>query len=205
MTKLEPDKDDPNSYCRACELTYATRGKYVNHLFGVHKIRIKKPVVYSQLTPDEHDLNNFCNVCEKTYAQNSTFRIHIREVHDLKTTPLAHNRVGIINLNLLPDQSDPNFYCRSCEKSFSAKCSFYNHIRVVHEMKIILPSSLKLDTQLLPNIDDPNFYCCACGRSYHNRNNYGNHLRKVHKLRSNAKRVFGVYSRPSSTIKTEDN
>ncbi|KAI7893200.1 uncharacterized protein EV154DRAFT_502825 [Mucor mucedo] len=196
MTDLEPDKDDPLNFCRACELMYETRGKYVNHLFGMHKIRVKEPAVNPHLTPNEHDPNNYCNVCDRTYATKNTFRIHIREAHNVKTTPLSCNRIGIVNPDLVPDQFDPNFYCRSCEKKYADKTVFYNHIRTVHEMKIVPPLSTKPKTEPPPNPNDPNFYCCTCDRSYHNRNNFGNHMRKVHKLKSTAKRVFGVYCKP---------
>jgi hypothetical protein len=62
--------------------------------------------------------------------------------------------------DVLPDINNPNFHCRSCNKSYTEKSIYYSHIKVAHKMTTV--ASEEQYSSILNNHtqnDSPYHYC----------------------------------------------
>ncbi|KAF1802199.1 hypothetical protein FB192DRAFT_1104704 [Mucor lusitanicus] len=129
QTKVKPDIDDPNNYCRACQKGFSSRGIYRVHLRKVHQMMmplLRVKVDHKQL-PDPYNRDYYCSVCKKNYAPTWSYRQHCKQVHFMKL-----NHSSIINPNAEINVNDPDLYCSQCERSFSGKPKFKQHLARIH-------------------------------------------------------------------------
>lgn len=126
-----PDVDDPNFYCKSCQLTYKNRTKFRKHIRKIHKMELAH--ITRQLIHDptaamadlEHPENTSCTICMIKYTDKYLYRRHMKRVHQMD----LNNKV---DPNIQPDPEDPNFYCKPCQRHYSTRKYFRHHIRLFH-------------------------------------------------------------------------
>lgn len=155
-----PDWDDPNCYCKSCERTYDSRRKYSTHCKRVHKLKPTPIVIRKGI---------LCNVCHYTYQSKGSYSVHCLNMHNIK-----HEKL-FANPEATPDMQDPNNYCSKCDKRFSNRRSFKNHLICVHKLFSLLPKN-----NVEPDIHDPNFYCQTCNTTLPSKRAYQVHLATIH-------------------------
>lgn len=55
------------------------------------------------------------------------------------------------NLLIMPDEDDPNFYCRSCTRTYSSARNYRVHLRKIHRMTIKLSQRLQQQNDISRN------------------------------------------------------
>ncbi|KAI9474153.1 MAG: hypothetical protein EXX96DRAFT_329111 [Benjaminiella poitrasii] len=200
---IEPDPDDPNNYCRSCDHTYVDHRGYITHLRKIHNIivEIEKPappenpncpIKYPELEPDPKDPNYYCRTCDHTYSNKYNFRNHLSRIHNIlikleKATPLESPNCPIKYPELEPDPKDPNYYCRTCDHTYSSKSCFKIHLFKFHGVPIE-PAKLNgcsnciVHPELEPDPNDPNLFCRSCEHTYSRLRNFKDHLFKIHNI-----------------------
>jgi hypothetical protein len=85
---IEPDPNDPNFYCKACDFKYLSNGRYRYHLRRTHKIALPSLLskTNSSIQPDPNDPNFYCKSCDCKYKNNRRYREHLRRTHKMKFT-----------------------------------------------------------------------------------------------------------------------
>lgn len=89
--------------------------------------------------------------------------------------------------NIECDLKDPNFYCRSCQKHYSDRSNYRQHIRTLHTSKnferredikseIIDTTTTQSDTG-----DNKDKMCTICGKRYASKWSHQYHINKYHK------------------------
>ncbi|KAI7907835.1 uncharacterized protein BX663DRAFT_492149 [Cokeromyces recurvatus] len=204
--ELEPDPKDPNFYCRSCDHTYSSFRSFRTHLAQFHKNiiveppstneKLKRPIRYSNLQPDPKDPNLYCRSCDHTYSSNRSFRDHLKNFHNIiiELPPPPQNMNNPIRYpDLKPNPKDPNFYCCSCDHTYSSSYSFKKHLAKFHNIELedqAKSSALNSDTE--PDPKGPNKYCRICNRKYASVYGYTVHLEKVHNIRMKPVRKMRV-------------
>lgn len=82
---LQPDIDDANFFCRACEKPLVDSPSYLAHLKRIHHMLLqpfKKPKDKG-VKPDIFNPNNHCNVCKKGFNNKTGFKRHLFLVHKI--------------------------------------------------------------------------------------------------------------------------
>lgn len=75
--EILPDKDDPNSYCRSCDKSFAQRQLYMQHLQRIYKLQIIKARPNKLTMKPNIDYPNFCcQVCKTIYSSRKPYRRH---------------------------------------------------------------------------------------------------------------------------------
>ncbi|KAF1805908.1 hypothetical protein FB192DRAFT_1434246 [Mucor lusitanicus] len=104
-----------------------------------------------------------CDICKLRLPNLKSVLEHRKSNHLSRP---RKNRI-VKNLDKEPDLYDPDFYCKSCEKGYSKKSAYRQHLRIVHYMVLQqLPARAIQNTDIAPNPKDPNFYCRACDFTY---------------------------------------
>ncbi|EPB89692.1 hypothetical protein HMPREF1544_03492 [Mucor circinelloides 1006PhL] len=85
-TNLEPDVDDPNNNCCACEKKFKSRCKYRKHLRLKHLMVLPRLRNNASLEsqPNPKDPQYFCSICKKSYKTLALYRIHCNNAHFLQ-------------------------------------------------------------------------------------------------------------------------
>ncbi|KAL9543199.1 hypothetical protein MBANPS3_008230 [Mucor bainieri] len=167
----DPDPDDPNLYCRACDHTYARKSSYNRHCQYLHGMKHVK-VANQHSTMPSSLMDTYCQVCDRRFARPNSYRRHLFTIHkvDWRLTQQTQS-------NILPNANDPNFYCCSCSKKMANKESFKHHLMQVHS---IFQSAPRKKSRLNPDVNNPNNHCRVCQRTYPSKGRYRLHLRMVH-------------------------
>lgn len=93
----------------------------------------------------------------------------------------------VSNSNIQPDPLDPNNFCRTCQRRYTTRVTFRNHLRFIHptlKLEIKLSKSSLTTNLLKMEIDNGNLKnkkCSICERDYALRRNYLNHMKRYHK------------------------
>lgn len=126
----------------------------------------------------------YCGICDKT-LQSSTLRRHLRHVHDMAVTvvPKVVPR-KLAKPSVVPDVDDPNYFCKTCERTYTNRFNHRDHLQFFHQMKLTpLKRRIKIvHPDIQPDEDDPNFYCKACEAKFSTRLRYRYHLTRLHKM-----------------------
>ncbi|KAL9545556.1 hypothetical protein MBANPS3_007091 [Mucor bainieri] len=148
-----------------------------------------KQQIESKSVPDLRDGAYYyysCRSCNQTRATLRSLLDHRKEAHSInirKNCPIKH-------LTLEPDIDDVNHYCRTCEKHFSARQYYKQHLTSTHHM-IITPSSKQPEQMHARQQDDKlinalssiskfNHYCKPCQRFYCFQSSYDMHVLVAH-------------------------
>ncbi|GAA5801937.1 hypothetical protein HPULCUR_007395 [Helicostylum pulchrum] len=179
---VQPDVNNTDNFCTACEYTFSKRDKLRNHLVKVHMIpetqlppltQRKKETTYVTLSTTE-ELNNVsvrCLKCNGAYKTAALYNEHLETEHTEAVTLPAY-----------VDLHDPMSRCTACNRAYSSMHSYRSHLETVHCIKVISLKSIRKDTPVEPDINDPGNRCCVCRRTFASRLNYYKHLKCIHKI-----------------------
>ncbi|KAI8647587.1 hypothetical protein BD408DRAFT_439042 [Parasitella parasitica] len=126
-----------------------------------------------------------CRVCDRKMTDHMQYFDHLESAHKLK-----YRLTKSSNFELEPLLEDPNFYCRTCEKSYSSQGNYRMHLQWVHHM-MIKSCKVSLEQALSSNMHAPEFYCGACDLACETKDSYYRHLNTTHRISS-----FGPRANP---------
>jgi hypothetical protein len=133
-----PDHNDPNFYCRSCQVHYKRFQHFRRHIQSIHKIKLeplrKKRIIFDpSITPNNtrDPGNTSCTICRIDYRSIMTYNHHMKTVHK-NGNKKAVKGISRVNPNVKPDADDPNSYCRSCQYKFTRKGNYHFHIQQAH-------------------------------------------------------------------------
>ncbi|KAG2206361.1 hypothetical protein INT46_002669 [Mucor plumbeus] len=184
--EIEPDINDPNNYCRACDKTFTKRWGFKCHLQSAHSIKIpskSRTNVDSGFTvPNIDDPNHYCRVCIYKFQCRTYYRHHLRLKHKLT--------IRLMRAYPDPDAAGFQLNCRVCKSPFNSIDVYRKHCVQYHGMSLEASASI-IDAH------DPNFNCAMCDIRYETKSDFAEHLRKVHKERRRDRQKF---PNPDATI-----
>lgn len=135
----QPDPNDPNFFCRSCQIKHSTRDNFIWHIQQAHpnikfeKIKLINPIMIEMDAGNPN--NKWCTICEIEYASRLSYQNHVNRTHKVgKREPAA--RKGIlksrIDPTVTPIWDDSNNYCRSCMTTFARRANYRSHIKNFH-------------------------------------------------------------------------
>lgn len=86
----------------------------------------------------------------------------------------------------LPDEFNPNNYCKPCDRHFPKRCKFRYHMLLHHNMKLSEPAPSTLSMvhpHLKPDPNDPNLHCAPCDKTFAASRNFQYHLKTIHEMK----------------------
>ncbi|KAL0141276.1 C2H2-type zinc finger transcription factor, partial [Mucor lusitanicus] len=141
-----------------------------------HKLLLKQQSKFGS-----KDYYHRCDICKLRLPNLKSVLEHRKSNH---ISRLYKSTTIVKNLDKEPDVHDPDFYCKSCEKGYSKKFAYRQHLRIVHYMVLQqLPKRATQKTDIAPDPNDPNFYCRACDFTYKRKSYYKRHCRYAHGLK----------------------
>ena len=171
---MRPDINDPNMYCNACERTYGTTALYRHHLKISHKI-IRECFIPKNLKQSSSKLGTYCCGCDTYIKGQAPYLIHIKTKHPKKK---------IKHFDLKPDINDPNHYCKSCDRTYSASHLYQGHLKLTHRLSSIGVNQKRTPNQK-QNSNNPKYHCSMCQQQFVIEEVYKNHLNGfIHKSRA---------------------
>jgi hypothetical protein len=106
------------------------------------------------LVPVPDDPNKYCKKpCKKYYANTKSYSNHLRSMHNLMKKP--HPKP---NRNIIPDISNSNKHCASCNISYASRTGYLLHLKRVHNMTLdaSMPRQpIKINHHIKPGLNDP--------------------------------------------------
>lgn len=138
-----------------------------------------RPTPNSDITPDSYHKGNHCESCSWTFKLKHVYHNHLKRVYKMaiphKMT-IPRKTKTKPNHDIVPDIDDPNYYCKSCQKSYKSNSKYCNHLRSVHRMKLSL---LRGRSEPTPTIsidaipkDPQNKTCVVCQKALCNVYSY---------------------------------
>ncbi|KAL9536741.1 hypothetical protein MBANPS3_012401 [Mucor bainieri] len=96
-----------------------------------------------------------CDKCKLEMANTQSVVEHRASVHSIQ----QRNQRAIKHFNTEPTVHDPNFYCRSCERSYKNTKAYRQHLRIVHFMALKpLPLWKATRNNIVTDPNEPNLY-----------------------------------------------
>lgn len=201
-TKLLPDTNDPNHFCRVCDRKYQSDSTYHVHLIRIHGIRDPnwrmRRILHPDVVPDIKNQDLFCAACERYFRTPITFACHIANVHNISFSNSEipkrkyEERAGQLKKNkqrkkhrkpfnslVLPCVKDPQFYCARCDWRYATKLSFIVHLKKVHSFRIH-QDDFKDYTDFS---GDSIWRCLLCTKALPDRDSLNAHVRLIHNFR----------------------
>jgi hypothetical protein len=123
------------------------RSSYLSHLRLVRNMILpnySRAQFNPNIQPDNCVPNNYCCSCDKSLASIYSYQQHLEHLHGVSTPSM--------NLSLLPDVNDINFYFRVCKINYRKREDYLKHLK--HVNKINLPPLLGMpiyDPNILKN------------------------------------------------------
>ncbi|KAK4519051.1 Microtubule bundling protein [Mucor velutinosus] len=132
--EAKPDINDPSFYCSSCEKTLSCKAAFKKHLFLIHYVH-QPTTEKSESQPDINDHNNCGCVCQRYYFSNGRNRKHLRKVHQKLLEPSKYRENHI---PALPNPNDLNFYGSVCKKTTTRQPIIYRrHYKNTNRMALI--------------------------------------------------------------------
>lgn len=200
-SNIQPDPNDPNLHCAACQRVYSNRQVFRHHLRLQHpnvKMDQIKGGVQSTISPIMAEMdagnpnNTWCNICRRNYATRVNYRNHVNRVHKGgKREPAAkggiQHRSNYSNpLIVETDAGDPtNKKCTICDWEYSHRDNYLAHMNTVHKDGKRAPvvrrsAKARNNSGVIPIWSDPSNYCQSCQRQYSSNKTYKQHIREIH-------------------------
>lgn len=188
--------------CQICTASYLHSDYLLKHLRLCHNMEMISPPMYGYNPINENAsslsaVNNYSNptTLHTELIQRNTSSKSIN-------TPNASSDATVVNPADLPDESDPNLFCRVCDKKYTRLAGFRVHIRRVHNMKLKYDEERTfLHPDILPDVNDPTLYCGACEKQFINGKTYVTHIRFVHSIPVTSKDSRRVGSLKNSELR----
>ncbi|OAD06796.1 C2H2-type zinc finger transcription factor [Mucor lusitanicus CBS 277.49] len=140
-----------------------------------HKVSLKQHNKFGS-----KDYYYCCDFCQQKLPNLKSVLEHRKSNH-IDRCSGSHTMVK--NLDKEPDLYSPDFYCKSCEKGYSDRHTYRNHLRVVHFM-VLKRFQIRMTQKInvTPDPNDPNLHCKACNFTYKCKSYYMKHCRYTHGL-----------------------
>lgn len=135
---LLPYVNAPKVYCASCQFKYRDRSNCRSHLNVVHKVNLtphlKKMIYDSTVFTDDYKniKNRSCTICKFTYSSKNGYQWHMKNAHNAGKDAPIDIIENTTNADNQPGSNDFIFYCKPCEKQFSGRCYYCQHIRSIH-------------------------------------------------------------------------
>lgn len=130
-SRIQPDPDDSNFFCRTRQRHYSNEYKYRRHIRLMHPdTKMEEITREAIMTPimaeiDAGNSNNkTCTIYDYEFSFRDNYRRHTNTVHKYgNREPVALGRLSTakIDTGIIPIWNDPNNYCRSCKRAYSGK------------------------------------------------------------------------------------
>ncbi|KAI7894231.1 uncharacterized protein EV154DRAFT_600119 [Mucor mucedo] len=179
-------------YCQICNMSYVRLGYLKRHLFDKHNIA-HSPIRQTD-TRRRHSLNrpdkvkeaNLTSTSQTAPSSSQTAPSSSQTAPSSSQTAPSSSQTAPSssqpNLDL-PNEDDPDFYCRVCDRKCITGQAFRIHIRRVHNVKLRHDSIRTYrNPGITPDPHDPNLECGACERQFANGRTYFTHLKFVHDM-----------------------
>lgn len=122
-TIKRPDVNDPNFYCKICNITLNSKYLYKSHCRYVHpKIQLKSSIVRSDILSNVSDPNNYCKACEKKMASKRNYRKHLQYVHKMLNAPRFQKKLRYITLISMIPTTTVVLVIKRFPQKFHLKC-----------------------------------------------------------------------------------
>ncbi|KAI8067260.1 hypothetical protein BDF21DRAFT_426176 [Thamnidium elegans] len=196
-----PDVYDKNNYCVACDITLIKRKNYLHHLTSVHLDKI--PELFQGIDcakPSNTEIlyKKYCTDCRKVFLLKRLCQIHMDKIHDIK--PLR--TLSTIND---PDIDDPNNHCSLCNRTYTGKSIYRQHLAKVHHFVITpLPRGPAIRTET-PIVDELNMYCNVCDKTFNKLSDYRSHLYRSHGIKRSRSKLPKICNRTEKPVIDEIN
>ncbi|KAK4521106.1 uncharacterized protein ATC70_013050 [Mucor velutinosus] len=117
-----PVINDPNNYCRICNVSHSTQEAYQIHLQTEHHVAFPSSSAKrkAQKPPTVTHPDKLCKY------------MPIQIAFDPKPSPTT-TRGQMKDANVQPDLDDPNHYCRSCHITKPSRTSYLTHLCMIHQ------------------------------------------------------------------------
>ncbi|KAL9543016.1 hypothetical protein PS6_009510 [Mucor atramentarius] len=175
---LEPDADDPNFYCKACQKHLKQESAYRSHLRKIHHMVLKDLQQKRQrngIRPESNDTDDDYASDEVTNCSKRVYHEHPKKHHDMNLSPSEATN----SHSELPVWSDPSLYCAQCNLTYKSKRTYSQHCQIIHMM-----GAPTKDTRTsTANSKDPKIYCTLCKRIYKNKGFLRRHHNDVHGIK----------------------
>ncbi|KAL9556506.1 hypothetical protein MBANPS3_001829 [Mucor bainieri] len=130
----------------------------------------------------ENDYYYRCDICETRMADFKSVLEHRTSIHYIDK---RYSKPKVKNIDMEPDVHNPNFYCKSCERSYDDTYAYRQHLRRVHYMVLKpLPIWKAPLNDIVPDPNDPSLHCRACNHTYTRKDYYQKHCRNAHGMTS---------------------
>lgn len=168
--------------CHICNASYVKYGNLDRHLRYSHRMEL----ITSQPVPN-------------AMVEGATDSISAEDGSGLSSTITPHkksNGITTINPADLPDEFDPDFFCRVCDRKYVTVSAFRIHIRRVHNIRLQYDTTKPIrHPDITPDLEDPTLYCGACERQFLNGKTYIIHLKYIHYMTISSSDVTRVSRR----------
>ncbi|KAL9554303.1 hypothetical protein MBANPS3_002881 [Mucor bainieri] len=174
---MKPIIDDPNNYCRVCDMTLSKQNTYRVHLLLKHGIE-RNSRLGARLKPDINDPNNYCRVCQRTYNSKPKYHAHLHLFHGITTRQRIESRQEAIS----SDPLDPNWFCCVCKEQHRSLSDYRAHCRIRHQMILAPITRVFANPDAEIDVKNANRYCAKCDKNLMNRDSFVKHLKMIHHL-----------------------
>ena len=190
------DMDGKLTYpCPYCTRSFTRKKNLENHCFSVHNEKYNSDlnegnISFSSLFQPETKLAYPCKYCQRSFSRRKNLQNHCLNVHN-EIYPVDMDVVcptNEFNFNNVRPDSDSNYKCPYCTRSFSRKKNMQNHCVLVHKETAPLDSLSNLDSanlslvysDILSKNDPTLFKCPYCPNSFATENELSIHYEIEH-------------------------
>jgi hypothetical protein len=113
----------------------------------------------------------YCKWCDEGYDVLEVYRQHLIMVHKVvQITKSATDPTSskILNPDLVPDMSDPYYYCKACEVTLFNNSAFKKHLLKIHGIVSVIKKVPKAKTlkssPIKPDFNNLDSYCTMCDK-----------------------------------------
>ncbi|GAA5817212.1 hypothetical protein MFLAVUS_010755 [Mucor flavus] len=131
--------------CDTCQDTFRSDRDYRYHKVRTHGAEPREQKIFWPIwinlkdTPDLNGPTNTCTACKREYSSQRSLRTHLVNIHHMKLPDspsklqlTIHQRSGDVE----PDVDDARNWCASCDRVYSSKYNYRNHLRIRHRMDL---------------------------------------------------------------------
>jgi hypothetical protein len=178
-----PEVDDPNLYCKVRDKYFVSSIRYRRHLGSIHEMVLtRSPSSKFELMVYQKRIIRITIAVVATRRSPTDSHTKLTNVHKMNVIkPLQR-----VDLSILPDTDDPNFYCKVCKKTYNDKTAYRSHIRRVHEIKFYTQRKLPKYDPLMAEVDindSKNKYCVICKLTFKEQGRYTAHMKSYNNRR----------------------
>lgn len=123
----------------------------------------------------------YCEECQKNYRNKSQCQFHMKDFHTEKSDTddyYSDNDTSYSRNKKKPDIYDPNHHCSVCNRNYSSRQTYRNHLQYMHYMSVPRKRRTIHKKSSSKSSSLSSLYCNACRRLYASKPNYMQHLKR---------------------------